>query len=48
MDAVNVPMACARKGNRKFMGVNRCIEALSPSVVVVSAPNGAGIKTLQI
>lgn len=39
----SVPRACARKGNRKCLGSKRCMEALSPSMVVMSASVGGGI-----
>lgn len=39
----NVPRACAKKGNKKCFGSNKCMEARSPSEVVTSAPLGGGM-----
>jgi hypothetical protein len=38
-----VPIAWAKKGNRKCFGSNKCIVACIPSVVVTSAPFGGGM-----
>lgn len=38
-----VPRACAKNGNRKCFGSNKCIAAFKPSVVFVSAPSGGGM-----
>lgn len=45
---VKVPMAWAKKGKTKCLGSNKCKVALSPSMVVTSAPLGGGIIELLI
>jgi hypothetical protein len=39
----NVPKAWAKKGIKKFIGLNRCMDSCNPSIVVMSAPSGGGI-----
>jgi hypothetical protein len=38
-----VPRACAKNGIKKLIGLNKCIDAFNPSVVIKSAPIGGGI-----
>ena len=40
---ISVPNACAKKGIKKLMGVNKCIDALMLSKVATTAPLGNGM-----
>lgn len=39
-----VPKACAKNGIMKCLGSNRCKASRRPSVVVVTAPSGGGMR----
>ena len=41
--ATSVPIACAKNGAKKWIGLNKAIELAKPSGVERSAPEGSGI-----